>query len=155
MDLNKLQKKYKITKKELNKEIKSQTDATINLLNKEIEDPLEQQRVMNLKDLQLRNMEVAGALNEDNKYYIMVAVYKAVVEQYWKEKDLPNHLRMIYTHSTTDAGLKKDQQKYLKYLKNKVSEYKKIITDWWKQREQEELLYKSKTTKPNGKGDHD
>ena len=158
MDLKKLQKKYNITSDELQKEIHSQADKVIGMLNKEITEPEATERVNNLKDLILRNMQVMGIVDEHTKEEYLPIVFKSVVEQYWREKDLPNEERAIFTKSYTDSELKISQQKYLddlidseKHYKKKTKEYKKVIKEWWQQRKLEEVAYQSKL---NGKTKH-
>ena len=158
MDLKKLQKKYNITSKKLQKEIHSQADKVIGMLNKEITEPEATERVNNLKDLILRNMQVMGIVDEHTKEEYLPIVFKSVVEQYWREKDLPNDERAIFTKSYTDEELKASQQRYLdelrdaeKHYKRKAKEYKKVIEEWWQQRKLEDASYKSKL---NGKTKH-
>ena len=134
MDAFKLQKKFKITKNEVRSAAAEQTDEFIDLIEKPIPDPLEYERVLNLKDFQLRTLMRAGILNDDNRSMYFVIVFKAVVEQYWKQIDLPENEREIYTNSYTDDGLKKVQQQYLKLLRSKAKTYKHEIDDWWMQR---------------------
>ena len=158
MDLKKLQKKYNVTSEELQKEIHSQADKVIGMLNKEITEPEATERVNNLKDLTLRNMKVMGIVNDDNKEDYLPIVFKSIVEQYWREKDLPEDERTIFKKSYTDEELKASQQRYLdelrdgeKHYKKKVKEYKKVIKEWWQQRKLEDASYKSKL---NGKTKH-
>ena len=158
MDLKKLQKKYNITSQELQKEIHSQADKVIGMLNKEITEPEATERVNNLKDLILRNMQVMGIVDEHTKEVYLTIVFKSVVEQYWREKDLPNEERAIFQKSYTDEELKASQQRYLdelrdaeKHYKRKTKEYKKVIKEWWQQRKLEDASYKSKL---NGKTKH-
>ncbi len=158
MDLKKLQKKYNVTSEELQKEIHNQADKVIGMLTKEITEPEATERVNNLKDLTLRNMKVMGIVNDDNKEDYLPIVFKSIVEQYWREKDLPDDERTIFKKSYTDEELKASQQRYLdelrdgeKHYKKKVKEYKKVIKEWWQQRKLEEVAYKSKL---NGKTKH-
>ncbi len=138
MDLKKLQKKYNVTSEELQKEIHNQADKVIGMLTKEITEPEATERVNNLKDLTLRNMKVMGIVNDDNKEDYLPIVFKSIVEQYWREKDLPDDERAIFQKSYTDEELKASQQRYLdelrdgeKHYKKKVKEYKKVIKEWW------------------------
>ena len=78
MDLKKLQKKYNITSQELQKEIHSQADKVIGMLNKEITEPEATERVNNLKDLILRNMQVMGIVDEHTKEEYLPIVFKSV-----------------------------------------------------------------------------
>ncbi len=152
MDAFKLQKKFKITKNEVRSAAAEQTDEFIDLIEKPIPDPLEYERVLNLKDFQLRTLMRAGILNDDNRSMYFVIVFKAVVEQYWKQIDLPENEREIYTNSYTDDGLKKVQQQYLKLLRSKAKTYKHEIDDWWMQRKAEDAYFaKSLYKKSNGK----
>lgn len=152
MDAFKLQKKFKITKNEVRSAAAEQTDEFIDLIEKPIPDPLEYERVLNLKDFQLRTLMRAGILNDDNRSMYFVIVFKAVVEQYWKQIDLPENEREIYTNSYTDDGLKKVQQQYLKLLRSKAKTYKHEIDDWWMQRKVEDTYFaKSLYKKSNGK----
>ena len=152
MDAFKLQKKFKITKNEVRSAAAEQTDEFIDLIEKPIPDPLEYERVLNLKDFQLRTLMRAGILNDDNRSMYFVIVFKAVVEQYWKQIDLPENERDIYTNSYTDDGLKKVQQQYLKLLRSKAKTYKHEIDDWWMQRKAEDACFaKSLYKKSNGK----
>ena len=159
MDLKKLQKKYNVTSEELQKEIHSQADKVIVMLNKEITEPEATERVNNLKDLILRNMKVMGIVDDNTKDEYFPIVFKSVVEQYWREKDLPNDERAIFTKSYTDEELKASQQKYLdelrdseKHYKRKIKEYKKVIKEWWQQRKLEDASYKSKLNGKNKNG---
>ena len=79
MDLKKLQKKYNVTSEELQKEILSQADKVIGMLNKEITEPEATERVNNLKDLILRNMQVMGIVDEHTKEDYLPIVFKTVV----------------------------------------------------------------------------
>ena len=152
MDAFKLQKKFKITKNEVRSAAAEQTDEFIDLIEKPIPDPLEYERVLNLKDFQLRTLMRAGILNDDNRSMYFVIVFKAVVEQYWKQIDLPQNERDIYTNSYTDDGLKKVQQQYLKLLRSKAKTYKHEIDGWWMQRKAEDTYFaKSLYKKSNGK----
>ena len=152
MDVYKMQQKYKITKKEIRNEATEQAEEFIDLITKPIEDPQEYERVLNLKDFQLATLKRAGILNDDNRSMYFAAVFKTVVEQYWKQVDLPKDDRDIYNNSYTDAGLKKVQKEYLKILRSRVRTYKKEITDWWAQRDAEDAYFtKSIYKKPNGK----
>ena len=146
MDLKKLQKKYNITSEELQKEIHNQADKVIGMLTKEITEPEATERVNNLKDLTLRNMQVMGIVDDDNKEDYLPIVFKSIVEQYWREKDLPEDERTIFKKSYTDEELKASQQRYLddlrdgeKHYKKKIKEYKKVIKEWWQQRKLEEV----------------
>ena len=159
MDLKKLQKKYKVTAPELVKEIQNQAAEVIGMLNKEITEPEATERVNNLKDLTLRNLKVMGIVDDNTKDDYLPIVFKSVVEQYWREKDLPNDERAIFTKSYTDEELKASQQKYLdelrdseKHYKRKTKEYRKVIKEWWQQRKSEDATYKSKL---NGKTKHE
>ena len=158
MDLKKLQKKYNVTSEELQKEIHNQADKVIGMLTKEITEPEATERVNNLKDLTLRNMQVMGIVDDDNKEDYLPIVFKSIVEQYWREKDLPEDERTIFKKSYTDEELKASQQRYLddlrdgeKHYKKKIKEYKKVIKEWWQQRKLEDASYKSKL---NGKTKH-
>ena len=159
MDLKKLQKKFNVTAEEVNKEMHVQADKVVDMLNKEITEPEATERVNNLKDLILRNMQVMGIVDEHTKEEYLPIVFKSVVEQYWREKDLPNDERAIFTKSYTDEELKASQQRYLdelrdaeKHYKRKTKEYKKVIKEWWQQRKLEDAAYKSKL---NGKTKHE
>ena len=159
MDLKKLQKKYKVTAPELVKEIQNQAAEVIGMLNKEITEPEGTERVNNLKDLTLRNLKVMGIVDDNTKDDYLPIVFKSVVEQYWREKDLPNDERAIFTKSYTDEELKASQQKYLdelrdseKHYKRKTKEYRKVIKEWWQQRKSEDAIYQSKL---NGKTKHE
>ena len=159
MDLKKLQKKYKVTAPELVKEIQNQAAEVIGMLNKEITEPEATERVNNLKDLTLRNLKVMGIVDDNTKDDYLPIVFKSVVEQYWREKDLPNDERAIFIKSYTDEELKASQQKYLdelrdseKHYKRKTKEYRKVIKEWWQQRKSEDATYKSKL---NGKTKHE
>ena len=159
MDLKKLQKKYKVTAPELVKEIQNQAAEVIGMLNKEITEPEATERVNNLKDLTLRNLKVMGIVDDKTKDDYFPIVFKSVVEQYWREKDLPNDERAIFIKSYTDEELKASQQKYLdelrdseKHYKRKTKEYRKVIKEWWQQRKSEDATYKSKL---NGKTKHE
>ena len=158
MDLKKLQKKYNVTSEELQKEIHNQADKVIGMLTKEITEPEATERVNNLKDLILRNMKVIGIVDDKTKNDYFPIIFKSVVEQYWREKDLPNDERAIFTKSYTDEELKASQQTYLadliyseKHYKKKIKEYRKVIKEWWQQRKLEDASYKSKL---NGKTKH-
>ena len=153
MDVYKMQQKYKITKKEIKNEAAEQAKEFIDLIKKPITDPLEYERVLNLKDFQLATLRRAGILNDDNRSMYFAAVFKTVVEQYWKQVDLPEDDRDIYNNSYTDDGLKKVQKQYLKVLQSRARTYKKEITDWWKQREAEDVYFKKPNKKTNGKAD--
>ena len=153
MDVYKMQQKYKITKKEIKYEAAEQAKEFIDLIKKPITDPLEYERVLNLKDFQLATLRRAGILNDDNRSMYFAAVFKTVVEQYWKQVDLPEDDRDIYNNSYTDDGLKKVQKQYLKMLQSRARTYKKEITDWWEQREAEDVYFKKSNKKTNGKAD--
>ena len=96
MDLTRLQKKHKLTKKELVKEMKDQADDILNLLNKTSDELGAAERINNLKDITLRNMKVMGIITEENKWDYLLVTYKSVVEQYWRERDLPIKKRLGY-----------------------------------------------------------
>jgi len=153
MDAYKMQRKFKITKNEIRDAAIEQSDEFIDLIEKPITDPLEYERVLNLKDFQLATLKRAGILNDDNRTMYLAAVFKTVVEQYWKQVDLPEDDRDIYNNSYTDDGLKKVQKKYLKELQSRARTYKKQITDWWEQREAEDVYFKKPNKKTNGKAD--
>ena len=153
MDVYKMQQKYKITKKEIKNEAAEQAKEFIDLIKKPITDPLEYERVLNLKDFQLATLRRAGILNDDNRSMYFAAVFKTVVEQYWKQVDLPEDDRDIYNNSYTDDGLKKVQKGYLKLLQSRARTYKKEITDWWTQRDIEDAYFKEPNKKTNGKAD--
>ena len=93
--------------------------------------------------------------NKHNKFEYLAITYKSIVDQYWREKDLPNEERAIFMIGCTDDELKAAQQKQLdeyrdgeKFYKRRTKEYKKIIKEWWKQRVNEEAAYRPKA---NGK----
>ena len=156
MDVFKMQQKYKLKKKELRDEALHQSEEFLDLINKPIPDPDEYERVMNLKDFQMRNLREAVILNDDNRTMLFGAIFKTIVEQYWKEKDLPTDEREIYKNSYTDDGLKKAQKGYLKLLQARTRTYKKEIADWWEQREHEDAYYcQNPNKKTNGKADDD
>ena len=144
MDLKRLQKKHKLSKKELVKEMKDQADDILNLLNKTSDELGAAERINNLKDIILRNMKVMGMITEENKWDYLLVTYKSVVNQYWKERDLPIKERAIYSMSFTDQGLRDQQQQTLKKFKDeaktaslKVKDFKQTIKDWWRQRAEE------------------
>ena len=158
MDLKKLQKKYKITPKELAKEMKVQADEMVDLLNKEIDELGATERINNLKDLRLRNLKMMGMITEENKYDYAMVVYKSIVVQYWKERDLPIKHREIYERSFTDKGLREDQNKRQKELTRaarfanlKLKNYKQVIKEWWQQRA-EEAIAEHDPGPPKGNG---
>ena len=153
MDVFKMQQKYKLKKKELRDEALHQSEEFLDLIEKPIKDPLEYERVMNLKDFQMRNLREAGILNDDNEMMLFGAIFKTLVEQYWKQKDLPRDEREIYKNSYTDDGLKKVQKGYLKLLQSRARAYKKEIADWWQQRKAEDDYFKKPNKKTNGKAD--
>ena len=120
MDLTRLQKKHKLTKKELVKEMKDQADDILNLLNKTSDELGAAERINNLKDITLRNMKVMGIITEENKWDYLLVTYKSVVEQYWRERDLPIKERAIYSMSFTDQGLRDQQEETLKKFKDEA-----------------------------------
>ena len=67
--------------------------------------------------------------------------------------DLPEDDRDIYNNSYTDDGLRKVQKQYLKVLQSRARTYKKEITNWWEQREAEDVYFKKPNKKTNGKAD--
>jgi hypothetical protein len=146
MDLTRLQKKHKLTKKELVKEMKDQADDILNLLNKTSDELGAAERINNLKDITLRNMKVMGIITEENKWDYLLVTYKSVVEQYWRERDLPIKERAIYSMSFTDQGLRDQQEETLKKFKDearaatlKVKNFKQVVKDWWIQRAEESV----------------
>ena len=146
MDLTRLQKKHKLTKKELVKEMKGQADDILNLLNKTSDELGAAERINNLKDITLRNMKVMGIITEENKWDYLLVTYKSVVEQYWRERDLPIKERAIYSMSFTDQGLRDQQEETLKKFKDearaatlKVKNFKQVVKDWWIQRAEESV----------------
>ena len=146
MDLNRLQKKHKLSKKELVKEMKDQADDILNLLNKTSDELGAAERINNLKDITLRNMKVMGIITEENKWDYLLVTYKSVVEQYWRERDLPIKERAIYSMSFTDQGLRDQQEETLKKFKDearaatlKVKNFKQVVKDWWIQRAEESV----------------
>ena len=146
MDLTRLQKKHKLTKKELVKEMKDQADDILNLLNKTSDELGAAERINNLKDITLRNMKVMGIITEENKWDYLLVTYKSVVEQYWRERDLPIKERAIYSMSFTDQGLRDQQENTLKKFKDearaatlKVKNFKQVVKDWWIQRAEESV----------------
>tara|TARA_R110002110_G_scaffold281233_1_gene495832 strand:- start:290 stop:766 length:477 start_codon:yes stop_codon:yes gene_type:complete len=146
MDLKRLQKKHKLTKKELVKEMKDQADDILNLLNKTSDELGAAERINNLKDITLRNMKVMGIITEENKWDYLLVTYKSVVEQYWRERDLPIKERAIYSMSFTDQGLRDQQEETLKKFKDearaatlKVKNFKQVVKDWWIQRAEESV----------------
>ena len=146
MDLTRLQKKHKLTKKELVKEMKDQADDILNLLNKTSDELGAAERINNLKDITLRNMKVMGIITEENKWDYLLVTYKSVVEQYWRERDLPIKERAIYSMSFTDQGLRDQQEETLKKFKEearaatlKVKNFKQVVKDWWIQRAEESV----------------
>ena len=146
MDLKRLQKKHKLTKKELVKEMKDQADDILNLLNKTSDELGAAERINNLKDITLRNMKVMGIITEENKWDYLLVTYKSVVEQYWRERDLPIKERAIYSMSFTDQGLRDQQEETLKKFKEearaatlKVKNFKQVVKDWWIQRAEESV----------------
>jgi len=164
MDLKRLQKKHKLTKKELVKEMKDQADDILNLLNRTSDELGAAERINNLKDITLRNMKVMGIITEENKWDYLLVTYKSVVEQYWRERDLPIKERAIYSMSFSDKGLKEQQQKHLdqlidrqKTINREVKNYRHVIRQWWQQRAEEAVAEHDhdantkKPTKKNGK----
>ena len=146
MDLTRLQKKHKLTKKELVKEMKDQADDILNLLNKTSDELGAAERINNLKDITLRNMKVMGIITEENKWDYLLVTYKSVVEQYWRERGLPIKERAIYSMSFTDQGLRDQQEETLKKFKEearaatlKVKNFKQVVKDWWIQRAEESV----------------
>jgi len=146
MDLTRLQKRHKLTKKELVKEMKDQADDILNLLNKTSDELGAAERINNLKDITLRNMKVMGIITEENKWDYLLVTYKSVVEQYWRERDLPIKERAIYSMSFTDQGLRDQQEETLKKFKEearaatlKVKNFKQVVKDWWIQRAEESV----------------
>ena len=146
MDLTRLQKRHKLTKKELVKEMKDQAADILNLLNKTSDELGAAERINNLKDITLRNMKVMGIITEENKWDYLLVTYKSVVEQYWRERDLPIKERAIYSMSFTDQGLRDQQEETLKKFKDearaatlKVKNFKQVVKDWWIQRAEESV----------------
>ena len=146
MDLTRLQKRHKLTKKELVKEMKDQADDILNLLNRTSDELGAAERINNLKDITLRNMKVMGIITEENKWDYLLVTYKSVVEQYWRERDLPIKERAIYSMSFTDQGLRDQQEETLKKFKEearaaplKVKNFKQVVKDWWIQRAEESV----------------
>ena len=155
MDLKKLQKKFNVTAEEVNKEMHVQADKVVDMLNKEITEPEAAERINNLKDIMLSRLQSWGIVNKHNKFEYLAITYKSIVDQYWREKDLPNEERAIFMIGCTDNELKAAQQKQLdeyrdgeKFYKRRTKEYKKKIKEWWKQRVNEEAAYRPKA---NGK----
>ena len=146
MDPIKAVKKFKYSLEEIAEEAQKQLED----LTKPITDREEYERVMNLKDLMLRNLNVMGFITEQNKGYFLIAVAKSVIDEYWTQKSLEKAKRAIYDHSYTDKELKKVQMNHYKSLQKKSQEYKKIMNEWWRQRSEEEELFntpaKGKTT---------
>ncbi len=138
MDPIKALRKFKYDQKEIQEATKEQLDS----LTKPIPNKEEYERVMNLKDLMLRQLKLNGFLTEENKGYFLIAVYQSIINEYWDQIDLPKEKRAIYYASRTDKELKKDQLKYYKSLQKKARDYKKIMNDWWKQRADEEEFLK-------------
>ena len=138
MDPIKALRKFKYDQKEIQDATKEQLDS----LTKPIPNKEEYERVMNLKDLMLRQLKLNGFLTEENKGYFLIAVYQSNINEYWDQIDLPKEKRAIYYASRTDKELKKDQLKYYKSLQKKARDYKKIMNDWWKQRADEEEFLK-------------
>ena len=148
MDPIKLQKKFKLTKKEVAAEALKHLDK----LNRTIDNQEEHERVMNLKDLIMRNLKVLGIITEENKGYFLMAVFHSVIDEYWTQKTLPAEERAIFTRSYTDRGLKREQLAHYKKLLKQLSDYKKVMKEWWKQRSEEEAFFtKPDTSKHNGK----
>jgi len=162
MDIKKLQEKYKITPKELVKEMKAQANDVVDLLGKEIDELGATERINNLKDLYLRNMKVMGMIDENNKWEYGMLTNKSILKQYWKQRDLPIEERAIYQASYTDKGLREHQQKRLDKLKERskiagadLKHYKDVIKEWWQQRAEEAIAEHDPgppKTKLNGKG---
>ena len=168
MDIKRLQKKHKLTKKELVTEMKNQADDILNLLNRTSDELGAAERINNLKDITLRDMKVMGIITEENKWDYLLVTYKSVVEQYWRERDLPIKERAIYSMSFTDKGLREQQQKHLdklidrqklsieqlKTINREVKNYRHVIRQWWQQRAEEAVAehdHKANTKKPTKK----
>jgi len=158
MDPKKLQKKYKITSKELVKEMKIQADEMVDLLDTEIDELGAEERILNLRDLTMRNLLGMQMINEDNKYDYGMVVYKSIVKTYWKERENPIEQRAIYGLSYTDKGLREHQRKNLDKLIKKQKEinaqvinYRGVIKEWWQQRADEATNNWDPNRKPNGK----
>ena len=101
-------------------------------------------------------MKYWGILDDHNKHLYLGVIFKSIVDQYWRQKDLPKEERAIFKIGFTDKKLKEAQQKQLdefidgeKFYKRKVKEFKQIIKEWWQQRADEEAFYKK--GKLNGK----
>jgi len=87
-----------------------------------------------------------GIITEENKWDYLLVTYKSVVEQYWRERDLPIKERAIYSMSFTDQGLRDQQEETLKKFKDearaatlKVKNFKQVVKDWWIQRAEESV----------------
>jgi len=145
MDPIKAQNKFKIKQEELVEEAKNQLES----LTKPITDPEEYERVMNLKDLMLSRLNTYGFIQEENKGYFLIAVFRSIIDQYWTQKSLEKAQRAIYDHSYTDKELKKIQMNHYKSLQKKAQEYKKIMNEWWRQRSEEEEFLNKPMTKPS------
>ena len=137
MDPIKAVKKFKYTIEEIAEEAQKQLED----LTKPITDREEYERVMNLKDLMLRNLNVMGFITEQNKGYFLIAVAKSVTDEYWTQKSLEKAKRAIYDHSYTDIELRKHQMDHYKSLEKRVREYKKTMNEWWRQRSEEEEFF--------------
>ena len=139
MDPIKAVKKFKYTIEEIAEEAQKQLED----LTKPITDREEYERVMNLKDLMLRNLNVMGFITEQNKGYFLIAVAKSVIDEYWTQKSLEKAKRAIYDHSYTDKELKKSQIVHYKTLQERVRDYRKVMNGWWRQRSEEEEFFNS------------
>ena len=156
MDLLKLQKKFGVSSKEIEKAIHDSADDFFGSLTNEITEPEAAERINNLKDVTLEKLKYWGILDDHNKHLYLGVIFKSIVDQYWRQKDLPKEERAIFKIGFTDKKLKEAQQKQLdefidgeKFYKRKVKEFKQIIKEWWQQRADEEAFYKK--GKLNGK----
>jgi len=137
MDPIKTNKKLKYSQEEILVEAHKQLEA----LTKPITDREEYERVMNLKDLMLRNLNFDGFITEQNKGYFLIAVAKSIIDEYWTQKSLEKAKRAIYDHSYTNIELRKHQMDHYKSLEKRVRDYKKVMNNWWKQRSEEEEFF--------------
>ena len=97
----------------------------------------------------LSRLNTYGFIQEENKGYFLIAVFRSVIDQYWTQKSLEKAQRAIYDHSYTDKELKKIQMNHYKSLQKKAQEYKKIMNEWWRQRSEEEEFLNKPMTKPS------
>ena len=81
--------------------------------------------INNLKDIMLSRLQSWGIVNKHNKFEYLAITYKSIVDQYWREKDLPNEERAIYMIGCTDDELKAAQQKQLDEYRDGEKFYKR------------------------------